>query len=128
MCKVLNNNHNSFLRYGATCEKNTPTVLVIKSRNSKSYLIFTKTYTDRLTIIRNNYVKFHKIWISVFQVTVRHVDAEKADRQTNGGRTEGRTDRRTDRHLYTISQTDRGRHLYTISPVNFLRAYKNQKI
>ena len=64
-------------------KKHTP-VLVTKCRNSKSCnLIFTKKYTDHFTIIRNNYVKFHEIWISRSQVTVRHVYAG----QTDGHRT-----------------------------------------
>ena len=68
-------------------KKHTP-VLVTKCRNSKSLnLIFTKKYTDHLTIIRNNYIKFHEIWISRSQVTVRHVYA---------GQTDGTTDRRYD--------------------------------
>ena len=58
-------------------------VLLIKSRNSKSLNpIFTKKYTDRLTIIRHIYLKFHEIWISGFQVTVRHVDARQTDKRT----------------------------------------------
>ena len=94
MCKVLSNNQEKFLRYGATCEKKHTPVLVTKCRNSKSFnLIFTKKYTDHLTIMRNNYLKFHEIWISRSQVTVRHVYA---------GQTDGRTDTG---HLYTIIRT-----------------------
>ena len=47
-----------------------------------------KKYTDRLTTIRNNYVKFHEIWISGSQVTV--LKDRQTDGQTNAG------------HLYTI--------------------------
>ena len=56
--------------------------------NSKRFnLIFTKKYTDHLTIIRNNFIKFHEIWISRSQVTVRHVYAGQTDGRTDGHRT-----------------------------------------
>ena len=84
MFKVLSHNQELFLRYGATCEKKDTPVLVTKCRNSKSFnLIYTKKYTNHLIIIRNNCIKFHEIWISCFQVTVRHVYAG----QTDGHRT-----------------------------------------
>ena len=44
-----------------------------------------------MTIIRNNYIKFHELWINRSQVTVRHVYAGQTDRQTDR-RTDGRTD------------------------------------
>ena len=73
------------MRYDATCEKKYTPNLVTKCRNSKSLnLIFTKKYTDHLTIIRNNYIKFHEIWISLSQVTVQHVYAGQTDGQTDG--------------------------------------------
>ena len=88
MCKVLSNNQESFLRYSATCEKKHTPVLVTKCHKSKSLnLIITKKYTDHLTIIRNNCIKFHEIWISRSQVTVRHVYAGQTDRRTDGHRT-----------------------------------------
>ena len=60
--------------------KNTPCFRTTKSCNSKSFNpIFTKKYTDHLTIIRNNYYKFHEIWISCFQVT----SAWQTDGQTD---------------------------------------------
>ena len=60
--------------------KNSHPCFSYKSCNSKSLNpIFTKKYTDLLTIIRNNNVKFHEILISGSQVTVRHVDAGQTD-------------------------------------------------
>ena len=94
MCEVLSNYHKSYLRYGATCEKKHTPVLVTKSCNSRSFnFIFTKKYTDHMTIIRNNFIKFQDIWMIHSQVTGYGV----------------RCLRRTDGHqnLYTIIRPDK---------------------
>ena len=90
--------------------KNHTHVLLTKSRNSKSFnIIFTKKYTDRLTIIKNNCIKFHEIWMSRSQVTARHVYAGQRDEQTER-RTDGTTDgRRTFVYHNTSRQNFDGR-------------------
>ena len=51
-------------------KKNTP-ILVTKSCNLNSFnLIFIKKYTDHLTIIKHNHIKFQGIRISCSPVTV----------------------------------------------------------
>ena len=56
MCKVLSNNHNSFWDT-VQREKKHPFILITKIHNLKSFnLIFTKKYTDQLTIIRNDFI------------------------------------------------------------------------
>ena len=62
-------------------KKHTP-VLFTMCLNSKSFNpIFTKKYTDHLTIIRNNYNKFHldKSFSSYSATCLR-----RTDRQTDG--------------------------------------------